>query len=45
MNLCATRVLVVGDETQDVSRLPVDVEAHGQLAERELHHKVRVPIR
>lgn len=40
-----TGVLVVRDETQDVSWLPVDVEAHGEFTERELHHKVGVPIR
>lgn len=35
---------VVGDEAQDVSRFPVDVEAHGQFTERELHHEVGVAI-
>ncbi len=40
-----TRVLVVRDQAQDVPRLTVDVEAHRQFAERELHHKVGVPIR
>lgn len=40
-----TRVLVVRDEAQDVSWVPVDVEAHSQFAEGELHHKVGVPIR
>ncbi len=43
--LSLTGVLVVRDQTQDVSRLTVDVEAHGQFTERELHHKVRVTIR
>lgn len=40
-----TRVFVVRDQAQDVSRLTIDVEAHGQFAERELHHKVGVTVR
>lgn len=40
-----TRILVVRDQAQDVSWLTVNVEAHGQFAERELHHKVGVTIR
>lgn len=36
---------MVGDQTQDVSGLTVDVEAHGQFTERELHHKVGVAVR
>lgn len=43
--LSLTGILVVGDQTQDVSGLTVDVEAHGQFTERELHHKVGVAVR
>ena len=43
--LSLTGILVVRDQTQDVSGLTVDVEAHGQFTERELHHKVGVTVR
>lgn len=35
---------MVGDEAQDVSWFPVDVEARGQFTEWELHHKVGVAV-
>ena len=39
-----TGVRVVGDQPEDVPRLPVDVEADGEPAPGEIHDKVGVSI-
>lgn len=35
---------MVRDKAQDVPRFPIDVEAHGQFTEGELHYEVGVTI-
>lgn len=39
-----TRARVIRDEPQDVPRLPIDVEADGELAQGEIHDKMGISI-
>lgn len=39
-----TRIRVIRDEPQDVPRLPIDVEADGEIAQGEIHDKMGVSI-
>lgn len=42
--LLPTGEFVIGKEAEDTTGLAVDVEADGRLADRKVHHKVRIAV-